>query len=85
MEFPLQLAAEVQRNALAALVEDIGGGDLTALLIPATRRSQGIVISREDAVLAGSGRHGGDYDKNGCKGEASEHDFSPSLNWLPYP
>ena len=54
MEFPLQLAAEVQRNALAALVEDIGGGDLTALLIPATRRSQGIVISREDAVLAGS-------------------------------
>lgn len=54
MELPLQLAAEVQRNALAALVEDIGGGDLTAMLIPATRRSQGIVISREDAVLAGS-------------------------------
>ncbi len=54
MEFPLQLAAEVQRNVLAALVEDIGGGDLTALLIPITKRSQGIVISREDAVLAGS-------------------------------
>jgi len=53
MEFPLQLAAEVQRNVLAALAEDIGGGDLTALLTPATRRSQGTVISREDAVLAG--------------------------------
>jgi nicotinate-nucleotide pyrophosphorylase (carboxylating) len=54
MELPLQLAAEVQRNVLAALVEDIGGGDLTALLTSASRRSQGTVISREDAVLAGS-------------------------------
>jgi len=54
MELPLQLAAEVQRNALAALAEDIGGGDLTALLTSATRRSQGTVISREDAVLAGT-------------------------------
>jgi nicotinate-nucleotide pyrophosphorylase (carboxylating) len=54
MELPLQLAAEVQRNVLAALVEDIGGGDLTALLTPATRRSRGTVLSREDAVLAGT-------------------------------
>jgi len=54
MELPLQLAAEVQRNVLAALAEDIGGGDLTALLTSAGRRSQGTVISREDAVLAGS-------------------------------
>ena len=54
MKFPLQLAAEVQRNVLAALVEDIGGGDLTALLTSATRRSQGTVVSREDAVLAGT-------------------------------
>ncbi|NJD35549.1 MAG: carboxylating nicotinate-nucleotide diphosphorylase [Betaproteobacteria bacterium] len=54
MEFPLQLAAEVQRNVCAALVEDIGGGDLTALLSSARRRSQGTVISRENAVLAGS-------------------------------
>ena len=54
MELPLQLAAEVQRNVLAALVEDIGGGDLTALLTPATRRSQGTVLSRDDAVLAGT-------------------------------
>ncbi|MCF8199935.1 MAG: carboxylating nicotinate-nucleotide diphosphorylase, partial [Sulfuritalea sp.] len=54
MDFPLQLAAEVERNVLAALAEDVGGGDLTALLTPATRRSYGAVISREDAVLAGS-------------------------------
>ena len=54
MEFPLQLGAEVQRNVLAALVEDIGGGDLTALLTPADRRSLGKVISRDDAILAGT-------------------------------
>ena len=54
MKLPFQLAAEVQRNVLAALVEDIGGGDLTALLTSATRRSQGTVVSREDAVLAGT-------------------------------
>ena len=54
MEFPLQLAAEVQRNVLAALVEDIGGGDLTALLTKASRRSSGTVVSREPALLAGT-------------------------------
>ena len=53
MEFPLQLAAEVERNVLVALAEDIGGGDLTALLTPAGRRAFGTVVSREDAVLAG--------------------------------
>ena len=54
MEFPIQLAAEVQRNVLAALAEDIGGGDLTALLSPANKRSLGTVVSREDGVLAGT-------------------------------
>ena len=54
MELTLQLAAEVQRNVLAALVEDIGGGDLTALLSSPTTRSRGTAISREDAVLAGT-------------------------------
>ncbi len=54
MEFPLHLAAEVQRNVLAALAEDIGGGDLTALLSPGDKRSLGTVVSREDAVLAGT-------------------------------
>ena len=54
MGFPLQLAAEVERNVVAALIEDIGGGDLTALLTPAGHTSQGYVISREAAVLCGS-------------------------------
>ncbi len=48
------LAAEIERNALAALAEDIGDGDITALLTPADRRSQGMVVCREDAVLAGT-------------------------------
>jgi len=54
MDFPLQIAAEIERNVLAALAEDIGGGDLTALLAPTGRRALGTVVSREDAVLAGS-------------------------------
>jgi len=54
MDFPLQIAAEIERNVLAALAEDIGGGDLTALLGPAGCRATGTVVSREDAVLAGA-------------------------------
>ena len=53
MEFSIPLAAEIDRNVLAALQEDIGGGDLTALLTPAGKRSRGTVISREEAVIAG--------------------------------
>lgn len=53
MDFALHLAAEIDRNVSAALVEDIGGGDLTAMLTPAGRPSTGTVISREEAVLAG--------------------------------
>ncbi|MCK9989412.1 MAG: nicotinate-nucleotide pyrophosphorylase (carboxylating) [Rugosibacter sp.] len=49
----LALAAEIERNVLVALAEDIGSGDVTALLTPADRRSQGAVICREEAVLAG--------------------------------
>lgn len=50
---PPALAAEVERNVLAALAEDMGGGDLTALLTPAGQPARGVVVTREDAVLAG--------------------------------
>lgn len=51
--FPLPLAPEIARDVAAALTEDIGAGDLTALLIPAKRRGLATVIAREPAVLCG--------------------------------
>ncbi|MCK9285734.1 MAG: carboxylating nicotinate-nucleotide diphosphorylase [Rhodocyclaceae bacterium] len=54
MEFSISLAAEVERNVLAGLAEDIGNGDLTALLTPGGHTARGIVVSREDAVLCGT-------------------------------
>lgn len=53
MDFNIQLGAEVERNVLVALAEDIGSGDLTAQLTP-SRPARGIVITREDAVLCGT-------------------------------
>ena len=49
----ISLAAEVERNVLTALAEDIGSGDLTALLVKAGQHSRGLVITREEAVLCG--------------------------------
>jgi len=54
MEFSIPLAAEIERNVVAALAEDIGGGDLTALLTPGGHSSRGVVVSRETAVLSGA-------------------------------
>ena len=54
MEPSITLAAEVERNVLSALAEDIGSGDLTAMLTPSERLSRGIVICRENAVLCGT-------------------------------
>lgn len=47
---PADLALQVER----ALEEDIGGGDLTAALIPADRDGRATVITREAAVLCGA-------------------------------
>lgn len=49
-----QLRVEIQRNVAATLAEDIGTGDLTALLIPAGTDARGRVITREDAVICGT-------------------------------
>jgi nicotinate-nucleotide pyrophosphorylase (carboxylating) len=48
-EPPRDLPEQVE----AALREDIGGGDVTAALVPAAQRVRGNVITRESAVLAG--------------------------------
>ncbi|MBK7529712.1 carboxylating nicotinate-nucleotide diphosphorylase [Piscinibacter sp.] len=42
-----------ERNIRDALAEDIGRGDFTARLVPATQRDRARVIVREDAVLCG--------------------------------
>lgn len=43
----------VVENVRAALLEDVGAGDLTAQLVPADAMAQATVISREVAVLCG--------------------------------
>jgi nicotinate-nucleotide pyrophosphorylase (carboxylating) len=54
MELAARLPDEIERNVAAALAEDIGSGDLTALLTPAGQPARGIVVSREEAVLCGT-------------------------------
>ena len=46
-------AEVIERQVTEALAEDIGGGDLTAALIPADARAAARVIARETAVLCG--------------------------------
>ena len=43
----------VSANVALALAEDIGTGDLTAALIPASQQAQATIISREYAVICG--------------------------------
>ena len=44
----------VARQVAAALAEDLGGGDLTAALVPATQQVRATVIAREAAILCGT-------------------------------
>jgi nicotinate-nucleotide pyrophosphorylase (carboxylating) len=46
-------AEKVLTDVARALEEDVGSGDLTALLIPATKTARARVITREPAVIAG--------------------------------
>ena len=47
------LEAILTEDVSRALAEDVGGGDLTALLIPSGARGHARVVAREDAVIAG--------------------------------
>ncbi|WP_440468293.1 carboxylating nicotinate-nucleotide diphosphorylase [Pseudomonas sp. YH-1] len=49
-----ELSGEIQANVRAALVEDVGSGDITAQLIPAERDASARIITRENATLAGT-------------------------------
>lgn len=48
------LSAEIEANVRRALLEDVGGGDITAQLIPAERLAKATIISRDAAVIAGT-------------------------------
>jgi nicotinate-nucleotide pyrophosphorylase (carboxylating) len=47
------LPLDLQRQVATALAEDIGSGDVTAELVPATQHVTGKVITREPAILCG--------------------------------
>jgi nicotinate-nucleotide pyrophosphorylase (carboxylating) len=44
---------DIEKTVKWALEEDIGGGDITAQLIPASNQSHARIISRDNAVIAG--------------------------------
>jgi nicotinate-nucleotide pyrophosphorylase (carboxylating) len=52
--FDEALQKAFESNLLAALLEDIGSGDLTGLLVPDEAEVKARVIVREDAVLCGA-------------------------------
>lgn len=52
--FDPALAAAFHRNIADAIAEDVGSGDLTGLLVPATENVRARVIVREPAVLCGA-------------------------------
>jgi nicotinate-nucleotide pyrophosphorylase (carboxylating) len=47
------LPSDLAQQVATALAEDIGSGDVTADLVPATQRVHGKVITREQAILCG--------------------------------
>jgi nicotinate-nucleotide pyrophosphorylase (carboxylating) len=53
-QFDEKLQAAFEQNLLAALLEDVGTGDLTGKLAPETPRAQARVLVREQAVLCGA-------------------------------
>ena len=50
---PLPAASDIHSDVTRALAEDLGSGDVTALLIPPSLPARATVISREQAVVCG--------------------------------
>jgi nicotinate-nucleotide pyrophosphorylase (carboxylating) len=53
MNSPVPIPADLPQQIERALEEDIGGGDLTAALIPAGASARASVITREKAIICG--------------------------------
>lgn len=47
------LKADIHANVSAALLEDVGDGDITARLIPVDERAAATIITRENATICG--------------------------------
>ena len=54
MKIQLPQSDDIYRSVRQALEEDIGSGDLSAMLIPEHAQTQASIICREEAVLCGS-------------------------------
>ena len=53
-DLPSPLPADLDQQVTEALREDVGGGDVTASLVPARQRVRGRLITREPMTLCGS-------------------------------
>ena len=71
--FDGKLQTAFETNLLAALMEDIGSGDLTAQLVPDDQRVHARVIVREQAVLCGA---------PWFEGVMTAIDGATAINWL---
>ena len=49
----MDLASAVERDVSAALAEDVGGGDVSAMLLPEGATARAAVLCRQEAVLCG--------------------------------
>jgi nicotinate-nucleotide pyrophosphorylase (carboxylating) len=49
----VDLASVIERDVSAALAEDVGGGDASALLLPESKTARATVVCRQEAVLCG--------------------------------
>lgn len=50
----MNLANAISANVKLALAEDVGAGDLTAVLVPCEKELKATVVSREDTILCGT-------------------------------
>lgn len=49
----MNLASAVERDVSAALAEDVGGGDVSAMLLPEAASARAVILCRQDAILCG--------------------------------
>lgn len=49
----MNLASEIERDVSAALAEDVGTGDVSAMLLPEDAAARAVVLCRQEAVLCG--------------------------------